>query len=91
MRCNCESLKCPVCRGEGCQVQAGARHAMYVGALCDGCAQHTPAQYMLADAPTSTDTARDGIFDDYTGPNPGESAEDYAKYREELEKNPQGD
>jgi hypothetical protein len=48
-RCNCESMKCPVCQGNGCSHSAGKRRAMYVGALCDGCASHMPAEYMVAE------------------------------------------
>lgn len=49
MRCNCESLRCPICKGNGCKNEAGAHKALYVGVLCDGCAEHMPPEYMVAD------------------------------------------
>ncbi len=49
MQCNCENLHCPVCQGRGCKEPAGAMRAMYVGAMCDGCAQHMPKQYLLTE------------------------------------------
>jgi hypothetical protein len=52
MNCNCESLKCSVCQGNGCSLLAGKQVAMYVGALCDGCAQQTPKEYMKPDLNT---------------------------------------
>lgn len=58
MQCNCENLHCPVCQGKGCKEQAGARRAMYVGAMCDGCAQHMPRQYMVTE--TSPGVYEDG-------------------------------
>lgn len=54
MNCNCESFHCPICKGEGCHNQAGKRKAMYVGAVCDNCAQHTPVRYMLPEVRENT-------------------------------------
>lgn len=48
-RCNCENKHCHVCQGLGCWVPAGNRKALYVGALCNGCAEQMPAKYMLPD------------------------------------------
>ncbi len=54
-RCNCENAKCTDHEAGECKVSAGKQRAMYVGALCDGCAKDTPKEYLLdlnkADAP----------------------------------------
>lgn len=55
MRCNCENLRCQECDGKGCKNEAGKRRAMYVGALCDGCASHTPERYLIDEVPSRTE------------------------------------
>lgn len=44
-RCNCENTVCKH-PPAGCQTPAGSRKAMYIGAICDGCAAVMPAEYM---------------------------------------------
>lgn len=53
MRCNCENSKCRVCRGRGCRREATKSRAMYIGAICNGCASEMPPEYMLPDAKDS--------------------------------------
>lgn len=45
-RCNCENIKCE--HGENpCKNKAGKHKALYVGSLCDECAEKMPKQYMI--------------------------------------------
>lgn len=44
-RCNCENSDCKH-EAAGCKNKAGDKKALYVGALCDGCAEKMPAKYM---------------------------------------------
>lgn len=45
--CNCENVKCQVCKGEGCRNSAGEQRFAYIGVVCDPCAGYMPAQYKL--------------------------------------------
>lgn len=44
--CNCERVACNHPAG-GCKTPAGKRKAMYLGRLCDECAELMPKEYML--------------------------------------------
>lgn len=50
-RCNCENTKCDDHQNTYCNRSAGKQRAMYVGALCDECAERMPTEYMIEDAP----------------------------------------
>lgn len=46
--CNCENSRC-FHSPDRCRAKAGRKRAMYVGAICDGCARGMPREYMLPD------------------------------------------
>src|SRR5271166_1662690 len=48
-RCNCEMSKCNHGK-HGCENKAGDKKMLYVGAVCDKCAEKCPKEYMKKDA-----------------------------------------
>lgn len=44
-KCNCERMDCKHGR-EACKNKAGDKKVMYIGAVCDECAENTPKKYM---------------------------------------------
>lgn len=48
MKCNCENRACG--HDLGCQRPAGATKIMYIGFVCDACAQKYPDEYKLVSA-----------------------------------------
>ena len=48
MMCNCENSHCRACGAKGCKNEANpAKRAMYIGPICDACAEYMPVEYML--------------------------------------------
>lgn len=53
MRCNCENVRCPICRGSGCTHQVGKpspQRFMHIGVVCNPCADHMPSQYKVEES-----------------------------------------
>ena len=47
MMCNCENSTCRCCSGKGCTREATGKRALYIGPICDACAEYMPVEYML--------------------------------------------
>jgi hypothetical protein len=80
-QCNCENSKCP--HGEkACHNKAGNRKAMYVGALCNECADRMPEKYMKKDAGQTDE--KHPLFMEWLAKHYGYTHEQYSIFSREA-------
>lgn len=50
MRCNCENESCEVLHAAGGCLMVATVGCMYVGGICEDCAEYMPAEFLTGEA-----------------------------------------